>query len=281
MAATVLRQSRWYTTREAAKDFFFAASAASVTDKDARIDQLIQQASRRIEEYTGRRFIPVTATKEFDYQSLYSLMLGDDIISVTTLKHKNKGTTISSGNYFLYPLNALDDDRPYTEIQLLESSEFFTYTDTRQGDIEVVGKWGYSEITRALSTINEGGQYSASDTTLTVTSGTDYEIGMTLLVETEQLWVTNVATNDLTVVRGINGTTAATHEDGTATSVIEPPDDIVFACNVLVARWLHRGDSAWSDRMGSPQQGFTFSKAIPTEAKMILKQYQRQVFAGL
>src|SRR3990172_6603752 len=106
MAATVQPAGRWYTTREAFKAFAFTST--TVTDKDARIDALIAAASRFIEEYTDRTFLPRIETREYDYQRGERLILDDDLLSVTTLKHQNKGTAIAAADFFLYPLNAED-----------------------------------------------------------------------------------------------------------------------------------------------------------------------------
>ena len=58
------------------------------------------------------------------------------------------------------------------------------------------------------TTINEGGTFSDSDTTLTVTSGTGIAADDFILVDNEIMKVTNVSTNDLTVVRAHAGTGA-------------------------------------------------------------------------
>ena len=50
-----------------------------------------------------------------------------------------------------------------------------------------------------------------SQTTLTATDGARYRVYQRLEIGTEQLWVTNVAGNTVTVVRGFNGSTAAAH----------------------------------------------------------------------
>lgn len=275
MAATVQRPTRWYTSREEVKNFISSDLDASITAKDSKIDRLIAAASRYIENYTDRLFIPWTGTKEFDYQGVSQLILGDDLLSVTSLS--KDGTAISASNYFLYPLNALDKNKPYLWIELLFTSDLFQFTDTRQSAIAIAGKWGYSELTRLLTTINEGEEFAADDVTLTVTDGANADIGQTLLIESEQLWVSNVSTNDLTVSRAQNGTTAAAHADGTAVYVIEPVDDIKLACQVLVARNLQRADAAWSDRIGTPQQGYTYIKSVPAEVKDILEYYKRRV----
>ena len=70
------------------------------------------------------------------------------------------------------------------------------------------------------TTINEGGTFSASDTTLTVTSGTGIATNDLILIDNEILKVTNVATNDLTVTRAQSGTEASTHADGATVTLI-------------------------------------------------------------
>tara|TARA_R100000329_G_scaffold80454_1_gene68801 strand:- start:951 stop:3089 length:2139 start_codon:yes stop_codon:yes gene_type:complete len=71
------------------------------------------------------------------------------------------------------------------------------------------------------TTINEGGTFSDSDTTLTVTSGTGIAADDLILIDNEILKVTNVSTNDLTVTRAQSGTEASTHADGATVTLIE------------------------------------------------------------
>ena len=74
------------------------------------------------------------------------------------------------------------------------------------------------------TTINEGGTFSASDTTLTVTSGTGIATNDLILIDNEILKVTNVSTNDLTVTRAQSGTEASTHANGATVTLIEGND---------------------------------------------------------
>ena len=64
------------------------------------------------------------------------------------------------------------------------------------------------------TTINEGGTFAAGDTTLTVTSGAAILSGSYIVVGNEIMQATNVSTNDVTVTRGMMGTTDANHNDG-------------------------------------------------------------------
>ena len=70
------------------------------------------------------------------------------------------------------------------------------------------GTWNGITNGALQTTINEGGTFSNSDTTLTVASGTGIATNDVILVDNELMLVTNVATNDLTVVRAYAGTGA-------------------------------------------------------------------------
>ena len=102
-------------------------------------------------------------------------------------------------------------------------------------DITVTrGAWSTSAVSHAASsqialiepagtasTVNEGGTYSDSDTTLTVTSAATLGVqnNSYILIDSEILQVTAIATNDLTVTRGALGTTAAAHTNGSAVTL--------------------------------------------------------------
>ena len=83
------------------------------------------------------------------------------------------------------------------------------------------GRYGGIAAGALETTINEGGTFSASDTTLTVANGTGISTNDLILIDNEILKVTNVATNDLTVTRAQSGTDAATHANGATVTLIE------------------------------------------------------------
>ena len=76
--------------------------------------------------------------------------------------------------------------------------------------------------------INEGAQFSATDVTLTVGDGTKFTVGdgiqfsATSTPSGEICRVTAIAPNDLTVVRGIQSTTATTHENADNVFIVGP-----------------------------------------------------------
>ena len=86
------------------------------------------------------------------------------------------------------------------------------------------GQWSGTTDTAVATTINEGGTFSNSDTTLTVTSSNpthQIATGDIILIEKELLFVSGVSTNDLTVVRGHTGLNANTDPVGTSSSTQE------------------------------------------------------------
>jgi hypothetical protein len=78
------------------------------------------------------------------------------------------------------------------------------------------------------TTINEGGQFAAGDTTLTVTDGTAIVTGTHIRIGNEILLATGVTGNDVTVTRAQWGTTDAAHNDGsTVTPMVQGTQSLI------------------------------------------------------
>jgi len=146
------------------------------------------------------------------------------------------------------------------------------------------GQYGGTTSGAVSTTINEGGTYTNSDTTLTVTSsnpGHQIAANDFILIEEEILKVTNVSTNDLTVTRAQEGTAAATHADGTTVFLIvgnaAASDDFVGwgdAASVTVPgaqirTWSH--DNFGEDLIINPRDSglFYWDKTDGTSARAV------------
>ncbi len=318
----------WYCSREAVK------TAAKITDTDrhVQIDRLIEGESRRIERATRRIYIPKAQTRLYRWplpgnEVSNVLWLDFDLLSITTLQSKAQDstpTTIASSDYFLEPQAY---GPPYDRIEIdLSSSAAFEGGDTPQRSISVAGSWGYGNDTRSVGTIASGLDSSASATSMVCSNASLIDVGDTLLVESEQVFVSDrafaaldsilidgaltankaevtvtvdgshgilageiimvdseqmfvvsVATNDLTVIRayndstlaahsnnaavqinrtltierGANGTTAATHADATAISKYEPPFDINELCIASAVAAVHQDSAGWGREIGT------------------------------
>ena len=164
------------------------------------------------------------------------------------------------------------------------------------------GTWGGVTNGALQTTINEGGTFSNSDTTLTVTSGTGISNNDFILIDSEILQVTNVATNDLTVTRGQSGTDASTHANGATVFLIvgnaNSDNDYVgwgdaatVSVTTQIRLWSHDnfgedliinikdgGLFYWDKSLGLSSRGvelsatstFSGEKSVPTVAKQVL-----------
>lgn len=199
---------RWYVTLDVVKDEL----GLSGTSHDAMLKRFIERATATFERGTDRIFIPEMRTKYFNFQKLGRLVMGYDLLSVTTLSD-DQGE-IDSGDYFLY--SGYDDLNrpPYNAIELLGSADLFQYDDSRQKAITIEGEWGYCNDYEDTGVDLAAAITTTTATTLTATTGT-LQVGWSLLIEAEQMFVTAVTTGDpsdtATVRRGQGGTEAAAH----------------------------------------------------------------------
>ncbi|NQW22958.1 MAG: hypothetical protein HQ475_05880 [SAR202 cluster bacterium] len=73
--------------------------------------------------------------------------------------------------------------------------------------------------------------FSSTDVTLTVASGAPFAVNDVIYLDNEQMTVTGIAGFDLTVTRGVNGTTAATHVDGLAVNILNTTQTMSVSTN--------------------------------------------------
>jgi hypothetical protein len=246
---------------------------------DSQLLALLEGVSRWIDAHCNRHFFVLTATRRFDGDGGTALAL-PDLISVTTLKtDENRDRvfeqTWAASDYLLYPLDAKPQDpagRPFSRV-LVDSFGSRQAFPQGPATVELAGKWGYREVLAdSLADIAEGGAFTAGDTTLTVTDGAKFATGQNLLIEAEQLFVAAIAGNNLTVARGVNGTTAASHPNGADISIYQYPEGVARACLLQAAQsWQHRGGSSavGGGRAGAGEPG------IQREVRQLLAGYRR------
>lgn len=141
---------------------------------------------------------------------------------------------------------------------------------------------------------NTAGALTAAmnDVTLAVEASHGLIAGEVILVDSEKLYIQAISGNNLTmiraydatklaahnsgadvyvfrtltVVRGVNGTTADTHANGTALSKYAPPDDIVALCRAE-AIWMYEQDESGQTGMVGSGDGAT--NVRPTALRMM------------
>jgi hypothetical protein len=92
-----------------------------------------------------------------------------------------------------------------------------------------------------------------------------------VLIESEQLYVASISTNDLTIERGVNGTAATSHPDGADISIYRYPGSVVEAGLLQASRlWRQRGGDSIS---GGSTRGV--SAELDPEVRRLLSPYRR------
>lgn len=207
----------WYTSREKVK----AALDASTAINDTLIDQHIEAASRMVDARLGRRFIPKTETRYYRWSQFNGkggvLYLDEDLLSVSTngITSQNGSVTLAATDYLLEPIN----QPPYRRIEIDASSTAstaeFAAGDTPQRAIAVTGSWGYDNDTVTAGTVASGLASDATATSMVCSNGSLVDVGDTLLIESEQVFVSertfaalgSILVNDASITLAINDQT--------------------------------------------------------------------------
>jgi len=202
----------------------------SDTSSDALLLRLLESASRAVDDWTGRFFYVWHGKRYFDGPITDTLFI-DDLLSLTTLKTDTDqdrvydDETWSTTDYYLYPAN----EYPKTRIVANPSGTYVFPTGEQV--IEIDGAWGYGNGESPTPYSASGIDCTADDTagaTVTVSAEGTIKAGHTILVDSEQMFVTAVTTDgskQITVERAANGTTAAVHS-GAEASIYEYPGPV-------------------------------------------------------
>ena len=243
---------------------------------DTRLRTLLESVSRLVDRYCNRSFYVLNATRKFDGDGTPVLPV-PDLVSVDSNGFKtddNKDrtfeTTWAANDYFLLPSNAdpttlsNPQSRPYVRIDVdVDAGTKSAFPDGRQ-TVQIAGQWGWwRHLKRATETANAVAD--ATTISVTVSSRTDVETGHTFLIDSEQLYVQGYSSNTLTVVRGVNGTTAASHSGGAAIDLYEYPGPIAEATVIQASRLWRRKDGAFGGVSGG----------LDAEVALLLGQYRK------
>lgn len=274
------------------------------SDDDTLLMRFAIKASRMFDNFATngvmpmRRFYPTIAAKDFDHPDDAALLsLRDDLLDCTTLTTENGDTTILAANYELQTSNGKYNQTPYSQIQLHpdETVTAFAYDGTPYAANAVTGLWGYhNDWANAWEdsgdSVQNAGGIDASEATIEVSDAdgadinglpTRFKIQQILKIEEEYLWLVDVNGTDdeLTVRRGMNGSTAATHALDKPIYVYRPMDDVIEAMELLSTYIYRRKDSVGSeiDRPMIGDKGqLIMPRVLPSEVLRILWPYRKE-----
>jgi len=268
-----------------------AAGALNITGtaSDGRLLQLLEAIADAIDDYAGRTFHPRVETKYFSGNGKASMLLPDDLISVTSLKEDDTllgtgyATTWATTDYVLAPYDAQPTNSnpertsPYTKIEVDRRNQGTKHSLGRgQRRFELAGKWGWSESQKTTgATTSE--ELDISETAIDVSSGAAFEVGQTILVESEQMYITGISSNTLTVIRAVNGTTAATHATAKAITILQYLNQIREASLMEAARLWTMRTSGFASSVGNPDTGqvTVYGGQLQPRARALLDPFRR------
>ena len=224
-----------YTTVDAVR----AVLERQGTDRDASILINIEGAARQIDNRLNVRagaFIPETRQRFYrwpqDNASSFhrersTLFLDEWLISLTALTSNNGANVIDFANdVFLEPGNY---GPPFTKLEIDQSATastaFFGANTTPQRAISATGSWGFKLSTSDVANL-DGAIANATDTSVPVTDASKIGIGTTLLVDTEQMYVSAKDFADL--AQDSSGALTGAKNDQTVTLDGAPTDPVVI-----------------------------------------------------
>ena len=289
-----------YATADDLRDYLAGTSYSSGWTSDAgAIRRILEAASRRIDDYCGGgTFGPQTETRYYDigtgslrqspqYQTVAvvdgigSAMstvgvvpLDGWLISPTTVTSyggtdratSEKLTEGHANDFFLMPYNF----SPKTALKLNEDTT--KSLDAGQQTLSILGSWGYTADTVSVTTSDAVASTTA--TSVSVTAATNLGPAQTILIDSEQLYITSISGNTLTVERGVNGSTAATHSGGVSVYRYSYPELVVQACLDLSKIVFRDRDLGTATSIGGGDAAITSAEGEIRSILMALDQYR-------
>jgi len=289
-----------YATSDDLRDYLAGTSYSSAWTSDAgAIRRILEASSRRIDDYCGGgTFGPQTQTRYYDIgwgtlrdSPQYTTASDTESLTMTTstagvipldgwmvtpttvtaygATDRATSETLTEGygnDFFLMPYNFT----PKTILKLNEDTA--KSLDAGQQTLSIVGEWGYTANTISVTTSDAIGSTTA--TSVSVTSATNLGPAQTILVDSEQLYITAISGNTLTTERGVNGTAAATHSGGATLYRYDYPELVVQACLDLSKIVFRDRDLGTATSIGSGDAAITSAEGEIQSILMTLDQYR-------
>mgnify|MGYP003651689293 FL=1 len=289
-----------YATADDLRDYLAGTSYSSGWTSDAgSIRRILEAASRRIDDYCGGgTFGPLTETRYYDLGTgslrnspqYQTVSISDDIktsmstpgvipldawiVSPTTVTaygatDRATSETLTEGyanDFFLMPYNST----PKTILKLNEDTT--KGFDAGQQTLSILAAWGYTSDTVSVTTADAISSTTA--TSASMASAANLGPAQTILIDSEQLYITAISGNTLTVERGVNGSTAATHSGAAAVVRYDYPELVVQACLDLSKIVFRDRDLGAATTIGSGEASITSAAGEINSILMTLESYR-------
>ena len=254
------------------KDDSLLKDPAAGSGDDDEMFQLLLTISDWVDHYCNRHFYPRTQTLEFDGSGTNRLLI-PGLISLTSLKEdttddKTFNETWAATDYWLEPYNAEPTQhwgQPYTAIRVRQHGTKDSFSAGEQ-HFQAAGIWGYRQYKEDSSTDLNDASMTTTKTTVAVDDGTQFAIGQTIMIGDEQMLITNISTNNLTVTRALNGSTAVAHADNSDVHILRWPASIERAALIQATRiWTRAADF----------EPFFVDDDVDTDVRLLLESFRK------
>lgn len=274
------------------------AFRATTIKYDAIIMRLAGEVSRWIDQECKRVFYPSLATRYFSGSGALTMAI-PDLISITSVStsadYGLTYTALSASDYYGIVDGGeggrYNSAKSYNTLEVNLNSSAIGYWPIGQRMVKIVGVWGYADDRDSCfeltgDTVQDNPLTSGAVTlTLTDIDAKDnygaferIQPGNLLRVESEYIeaaLTANVSANTIGVLRGRNGTTAASHVKTTPVYVWRVPEPVKQAAVIQATRELQRGLQGFGDARANPELGeLIFFKSIDPEAAAKLAPYR-------
>ena len=260
------------------KDDSVLKDPAAGPDDDDELFELLLAVSDWVDGYCNRHFYPRVEALLFDGPGGDRLLVPDLIAATELAEGDGDGTSLAkvweSGEYGLLPYNAAPMQpwgRPYAAIRACRGrGDGFAAGEAK---FRVAGVWGF-RLFAETSGATLATEAAVGDATITVSDGTQFRVGHTVLLgagdggsaSAEQLLVTGIDGNEVSVSRGLNGSIATAHATGGAISIVRWPASVERAALIQAARiWTRAADF----------EPFYVDADVDTDVRLLLEPYRK------
>lgn len=268
--------------------FILDAANSRYSDYTRYVTVLCNQVSKYIMQETDRSFVPYLDDRIYYHRDLmdddsirYGRMgLEEDLLVPSSVTWEGGGLTtqiVDPTNYRFLPTNVLPSDRLLFDVYTVP---LFAPYDFNASTV-ISATWGYHTNLSQAYTVMQTSITIANDTTTSITvtldTAVNYETFQYLKIDNELMQIAHIDldTDVLTVLRGVNGTTAAAHPSKALYrfNIIE---DIALAATRLAAYlWIKRVDVGTLIQYAD---GTVVISNLPEAVKETLYRYSRKVW---
>ena len=255
------------------------------TAYDTRLLGLIENVSRQVDKFCNRVFYFYHETKTFSGDGSRELPV-PDLVKIGTLLEDNNDdgtfdTTWAVADYLYEPINAnptADWGRPYSRIKvsLKVGGAQDVFLQAEQ-NYQIVGTWGYRKVMKDSGLNGTLANGTATSLVLDGSASGTVDVGHTILMDAEQVYVTAYSGTAATVERAKNGSTGTAHANADV-NIILYPGPISEAVLIQTARLWKRKDSGFASQIGMPETGQMMTMSgLDRDVKELIQGYRKLV----